>query len=192
MKILYIDTETTGLDPKANDIIQISGLVEIDGNIEEEFDIFMQPYDYSSVSQQALAIHGNSIEKIKTFQEPHKAHTELINLFSKYVNKFSSNKSDKFVCCGQNVRFDMDFMRQFFVKSGDPYFGSWFDYHCIDLMALTSFLKYAGVLNVPNLKLETVAKHFGHEFNAHSAIDDIRMTRQLIKELAQKFIKFPD
>lgn len=39
MKLLYIDTETTGVDPMQNGIVQISGCIEVDGELKEEFDL---------------------------------------------------------------------------------------------------------------------------------------------------------
>ena len=35
-KICWIDTETTGLDPRKHDVIQLAALVEIDGKIEAQ------------------------------------------------------------------------------------------------------------------------------------------------------------
>ena len=37
MRILYVDVETTGLVPGKNDIVQISGLIEINKEVKEEF-----------------------------------------------------------------------------------------------------------------------------------------------------------
>jgi uncharacterized protein YprB with RNaseH-like and TPR domain len=38
--ILFIDIESTGLDPKRNGIIQIAGIIEINGEVKEKFQIF--------------------------------------------------------------------------------------------------------------------------------------------------------
>jgi len=37
MKLLFLDVETTGVDNSKNGIIQLSGIIEIDGVIKEEF-----------------------------------------------------------------------------------------------------------------------------------------------------------
>ena len=42
-KIFYFDTETTGLDPKRHDIIQLAYIVEINGEVKEEGEFKLQP-----------------------------------------------------------------------------------------------------------------------------------------------------
>ena len=67
MKILYFDTETTGTDPLRNDIIDLAVIIEVDGKVEHEESIKMQPLDYSTVELKALEVNGMTIEQIKTF-----------------------------------------------------------------------------------------------------------------------------
>ena len=43
MKNLWIDLETTGLDVKKHGVVQIAGIVEIDGEIQESFNFFTKP-----------------------------------------------------------------------------------------------------------------------------------------------------
>lgn len=49
-KIIYLDTETTGLDKEKNDVIQVAGIIEIDGKEVERFNIFCQPFSFENVS----------------------------------------------------------------------------------------------------------------------------------------------
>ena len=187
MKVCYFDTETTGLDSIKNDIIQIAGIIEIDKKVEHEFVFTCQPFSYENISQEALDVHGMSVDDIKEFDKPQVVYKNLINLFSQYINRYDRN--DKFYPAGQNVRFDIDFLRQFFIKNRDKYYGSWFNYHAIDLISLSAILEYTGSISVNNLKLETIAEYFGYEFKAHDALEDIKMTRKLIREIIEKYIK---
>lgn len=186
MKVLYFDTETTGLDAAKNDVIQIAGAVEIDGEVKEEFCFFCQPHNWNTVEQSALDIQGRTIEDLKTFGPARKMHGDLIRIFEKYVDRF--NKLDKFMPAGQNVRFDIDFMYQFFKKCGDPYFFSWISPIPLDLLPLTTALKFKGIIKPENLKLGTIAAEFGLKFEAHDALEDIRVTRQLINTIVQKHL----
>ena len=43
MNILWVDVETTGLDRHRHGIIQIAGMVEVDGEVVETFDLRMNP-----------------------------------------------------------------------------------------------------------------------------------------------------
>jgi DNA polymerase-3 subunit epsilon len=187
MKILYLDTETTGLDPIKHDIVQVAGIIEINGEVKEEFEFKVQPSTYASIDEAALRVHGFSLEQIKGFEPPRTVHQKLTEIFGKYVSKF--NPSDKFTPAGHNAKFDVDFMRQFFLKCGDQYFGSWCNYRTIDLLAVMSFLSYAEAVSLENQKLETIAKYFGVEFKAHDALEDIRATREILKRLVAGLFK---
>jgi len=189
MKIFYFDTETTGLDPVKNDIIQLAGIVEIDGKIKEKLNFFCQPFDYTNISPEALEVHKISIETIKGFPKANTLRMELIRIFGKYVDKY--DKNDKFYPAGQNVRFDLAFLEEHFKKNNDVYFGSWFWRYAIDLYSISAALKYKGLLETENLKLETLAKHFGITLKAHCAMSDIECTREIIRLILDGYIVDP-
>ena len=190
MKILWFDTETTGLDSKNNDILTIAGIIEIDGIVKEEFYVETQPFNYSNISEAALKVNGLTLEQIKTFISPQQAHAKLIEIFSKYIDRY--NRADKFTPAGHNVRFDCDFLNSFFKKNSDKYFGSWFDYHIIDTVQLLQLMKFKGSLDIENCKLVTAAKKFGISLeNAHNAMDDIKATRELFYKLIDKITVTP-
>ena len=190
MKVLWIDTETTGLDPVKNGIIQLAGIIEIDNVVKEEFDYLIRPFPSDEMSDEALAISGTAKEELLTspsYISPITVYRQFIVMLSKYVDKF--DKNDKFIPAGQNVKFDTDFMRAFFVKNTDKYFGSFVGGQAIDLMPFAMLLKYLGIIEVENCKLETLAKYIGKDFKAHNALEDIKMTRIVLKELTDRFIK---
>ena len=183
-KLLWIDVETSGLSCVKNDILTIAGIIEIDGNIAEEFYFKCQPHDWNTINEEALKINGITIEELKSFEHPAVTHQKLINIFKKYVNKF--DKKDKFIPAGHNVNFDVDFLFKFFEKCNDKYCGSWIDYHKLDSIPLLQILALKGAIKLDNFKLETVAKHFGIEFAAHDALADIHTTRTIIKTLLNR------
>ena len=175
-KILWLDTETTGLEPQKNAIIQMAVLIEIEGKIKEELNLFLRPMDIDKVEQEALDIHGHTKEKIWEFPPPEKAMARLQKTMLNHVNKF--DKSDKFVMAGYFVRFDMDFLRALFEKLGDKYFGSWFFSVSYDVQNLVAE-RVARGFRAPNYKLETVCEQFGVKIDAHDALSDIKATRKL-------------
>ena len=63
MRILYVDVETTGLVPGKNDIIQLSGLIEIDKEIKEEFNFKLKPLREENIQQQALDVQKRTKEE---------------------------------------------------------------------------------------------------------------------------------
>lgn len=189
MKTLFLDTETTGTNPKVNDIIQVAGLVEIDNEIKETFKFNCQPFDYSTVEQGALDVNKLTIEQIKTFPMPQVVYKQITTIACKYVNKYDT--ADKFTLAGQRVGFDADFLNEFFIKNGDKYYGSLFNWRHIDLLSITRLLNYAGIIKTKNDKLVTVAEYFGIEFNAHDALDDILTTRVILKKIIDECLCDP-
>lgn len=184
-KVLYFDVETTGLDAKLNDIIQLSGIIEIDGEIKETFNLKMQPFDWTTISSEALNVTGTTDEMLKSYGTPQKAFSDFIGLLSTYVDRY--DKTDKMYAAGYNVQFDIGFLREFFLKNGDVYFGSWFSGRVIDPLYLCSYFDLMGKFSLPNYKLATVCDHLGIEIQAHDALSDIQATRNLVYKLKEFF-----
>jgi len=185
-KYLFVDTETTGLDPKINDVHQIAGQIVIDGVIVEEFNYQFQPHSWDNVQEEALAVSGLTVDDLKKrTMTSKKAYTEFNMLLCRFVDKY--DKKDKFVIGGYNCNFDAGFINEWYAKHGNKYFfglchgGAYLDGL---LLALMYEIKCGKVIFEPNRKLGTVAEHLGIELdNAHDALADIRATRQVIKTL---------
>jgi len=183
-KLVWIDAETTGLDSLQNDILTFSVIIEIDGNIKDKLNLKMQPFNYQSITDEALRINGMSVEQIKKFPPAHEAHKKLVALFEKYVDRY--NKNDKLTPCGYNVGFDVEFLFKLFQKCGDPYCGSYIDYHKLDVASLVLFFKIKGLIDIEGYKLVDVCKALDIELDAHKAEDDILATRKIFKILMDK------
>ena len=184
-KVLWFDCETTGIDPKQNDILKLAAIIEIDGEIVDRECFYMQPFNYESITVGALEVNKLTLDEIRKFPMPVETWTKITKLFSKHIDKY--NKADKFYPAGYNVRFDLDFLAEFFRKCHDMYFGSYCNWRCLDPMILLNILSYQGKINLPNLKLETVCEYFKIELKAHDAISDIEATRQLFNLLMTKY-----
>lgn len=184
MKVLYFDTETTGIDHKIHDVVQLSGLIEIDGKVEEEFDLYCQPFDFNSINENALAVNKTTVENLKKYPTPKEMYSTFISILAKYVDKFDRN--DKFTPAGYNIGFDIEFMNSFFKKNGDNYWGSWQNWSGIDVLPIIRYLAYMKAIDpVENYKLETICQCFKIKIDAHNALGDIKATRSLLKELTQ-------
>jgi len=180
-KAFYVDVETTGLHPWRNDIIQLACIIEINGEVVEEFTSRMQPFDYGAINEKALQVTGTRMEDLKEYPDPKIVYTQLVDVLGKYVNKFE--KGDKFTPIAYNGKFDCEFLNGFFKKNDDRYYGSWFNWRIVDPLAYLYIMDFQRRIDLPNYKLSTVCQHFGIPIQAHDALSDIRATKKLWETL---------
>lgn len=185
MKYLFYDLETTGVKHWKHGIHQIAGIVVIGGEVKESFDIKMQPYEKVEITDEALAFAGITREDLAGYQDMANGKADFTSMLNKYVDRF--NKKDKFHLVGFNNRaFDDKFLRAFFEYNGDNYFGSWFWPDSLDVLVLASFALREERTELPDFKLESVAKHLGIDFDpeaAHDALYDVQITKQIFEIL---------
>lgn len=179
-KILWVDTETTGLDPNRNDIWQIAMLVEINGDIVERAEWKLRPRA-DAIDPDALALRDDiDAQYLATLPEPRSIFPQIKQFLAKYINKF--DKDDKFIIAGYYVRFDVDHLRALWQKCGDKYFGSWFFNAQLDISCIVALLCLYG-MRFKNFKLSTICESFAIELDAHDALSDIQATRQLFQSI---------
>lgn len=181
-KILWLDVETTGLNPKVNSIIDLGAIIEIDNKIEGLIRLQPKPFKDDPIENKALEVNKITRKELseRTFSQEDFVIT-LRDKLSLSVNKF--NKNDKFVIAGYNVGFDTDFLRQAFYRTKDKYYGSWFFWPSIDVQCEVAKAILGGLL-CKNYQLETICKYYNIPIEAHSALEDIKATRDLYIKLA--------
>ena len=103
MKILFIDTETTGLSFQKSGLTQLSGIVRIDKKDVETFNFFIKPFKGAEINQKALEVQGRTVEDFEEekYTSEEKAYFYFKKVLEKYVNKY--DKNDKFVVAGYNL-----------------------------------------------------------------------------------------
>lgn len=190
MKYCYIDVETTGLDPKRHGIIQLAAIMDIDGKEVSRYSEKIRPASSCAADKDALKISGNTVEMILDYQPEALAYRAFASWLGEHVDKF--NKSDKAFFCGYNSSFDNQFVREFFARNNDPYFGSWFWSGTIDVMAFALHHLSATRPGMENFKLGTVAaqilgpnrvSEITAEVGLHDAMTDIVLTREIFQKI---------
>lgn len=189
-KVFWFDCETTGLDPEACAIIQLAGLIEIDGEIKESVNFFMRPLrgeekplyngepePDDEIKDSALKINKRTKEEILAFPHPKTAIDSLKAVLGKYIDVY--DPKDKFICGGKNVKFDTGFLRECFWKTENKYYGSYFFSVVREVETLVADLILEKNLRLPNYSLDTLCGHFKIEINHHEAMSDILATRNL-------------
>ena len=173
---LWLDGETTGLDSLRNDIVQLA-CVAVVGGVEQSitFNQYCQAIDWNEIDPSALAVNGLTIDFLRKQQKPEVMVNNLV-LFAKQFNC-------RFIIAGYNVGFDKDFIASLFKKVGrEADFLELFTGDIRDTMKRAKKLKEQ--LQTPNIKLATLANHFGIAINAHDALSDIQATIKVDKILS--------
>src|SRR5215203_1988498 len=111
-RILFIDTETGGLDPLKNSLLSVALVVWQEFRIIDTKEIFI---DDGILNVTSTALEINKID--------HKEHKkislnsrEAIKVLDKFLNQHFSN-DEKITLGGHNINFDVNFLRHFLVSN---------------------------------------------------------------------------
>lgn len=152
---VVLDIETTGLNPKTNEIIELSALKIKNGDIHEKFNTLISPE--GTISQYITNLTG--ITREMTIGAPN------IKDAIKDFDEFCQNK----IIIGHNIRFDISFINQNLLKHYNIPFSN--DY--IDTLRLARIL----LPELKNKKLSTIAEYFGLDTaGMHRGLKDCEIT----------------
>lgn len=183
-KLFYIDVETTGTNPQKHGLVQIAGIIEVDGEEKERINLLISPFEGDTIEAEALEVIGKDEELLWSYEQPREIYKQFIACMEKYVDRY--DRSDKFHFIGYNSRFDDSFIRTWFRKLDDNYYGSWFYWPAIDVSNLAAVHLIDQRGSMPNFRLMTVADYLGIDVDAdkaHDALYDVEVTRKMHKTL---------
>lgn len=174
MKCLVIDTETTGLDPNKNQMIQLGAIVYEDG---KEKDTFSLSVTYNGEGM----VEPAAFKKNKTGMAGYMFASLIVesSVIYKFCDFVLNNPCDYLV--GFNVQFDLAFLRTAFERA-KVNFVNFLPYKVIDPFILAQTMALTGHLpSSIKTNLSALCKHYGMETEgAHEALQDIRMTYGLM------------
>ena len=184
-KLFFFDLETTGLDPETCAIHQIAGKVIIDGKVMESFNIKVRPFEGAVIDDVALEVGHVTKEQIMSYQPMEAAYAQLMKKLDYYINKY--DKKDKFFIAGYNIAvFDVPFLRKFFLRNDNNFYGSYFWSVPLDIIILAG-AKLMGIRPaMVDFKQGTVAKQLGilvKEDSLHDAMYDIDICYEIYKKV---------
>ena len=188
-KLCFIDTETTGLDRNKNNIFQISAKIT-DPDAKEVIDqinLRFVPHSLEYVEPESLEKTGYTLEELGSFPlSSSQAFKQFTDWLATHVDRF--DKKDKLQFLAYNAQFDVEFVRQWFLKNGDNYFGSFFWNPAICVMQAAAWFVQSVRPAFPNFKLGTICKcaELGwDEDSAHDADYDVAKTVELYRYLRE-------
>lgn len=170
-KLAFIDIETTGLDVRVHEIIQIGCVVTTpELEVIEEFELKIKPKRIEDADPISLKINrynkedwidGSSLE-------------EALKILSK--------KAKDCIMVGQNVAFDSGFLEYAFsvtkIKNN-------MHYHKLDTISI-AWAKFHKNKKITHFSLRELCVLFGiKNKHAHTALSDARATYELYKKLLE-------
>lgn len=186
MKIIkmFYDLETTGLRAGVAGLHQISGCIEVNGKVVQEFNLKVKPFEGAKIDAKALLTCNVTEEQIMAYTRTDaQAYKAMVRMLSKYVNKF--DRTEKIFLCGyNNATFDDSHLMALWERQDDPYLYSWFWADALDARILAAQYLQERRASMPNFRLKTVAKELGidvDESKLHDAKYDIYLTREVYR-----------
>lgn len=181
--ILWLDTETTGVDPNKNFLFQLSYISTLNNEIKFNNDLYMRPQyiEQFQIEQSALDKNKKTVEEIQSY----KLESNQLKIF---LNDLTTS-GNKFYLAGYNVKFDIEFLKATFSRH-NYIITHYFNYLYLDVLQLVLNLKLAGKINPINCKLETILQYFDliKDISVlHNAKQDIICTKMLYDFLINKF-----
>lgn len=176
---VVFDTETGGLDPLKNALLEVSFFLVDSKNFKvlDKLDFLVKPYDSLTVTKGALDANGISMAEVEADGLEKKEAYKRIVAFLKKGNNGKSAFTRP-ILVAHNTPFDLGFMDALFSGFNDSIFN-----YCTKQYICTQ-LETKKLEVLPNLKLKTCCEYFGIDLiNAHRASGDVAATVKLLEAL---------
>ncbi len=171
--LVFIDLETTGVNPLRHEILEVGCLVANGETFKkiEEYNAKVKPIHIETADPEALKINGYSPERWGEAKELKEAIERLAKI------------APGGIISGWNISFDWSFLERAFANFRISH---GFDYHKLDVQSI-AYSKLYGKGEVKKLGLRPVASYFGIKLaEIHGAEEDIQMTYEIFKKLMKR------
>lgn len=167
--LAFIDTETTGLDPRVQEVIEVAIILEKPNGTVEEWCTKVRPGRLETADAYALKVNGYA------------DHPELwasAPTFAEITLELTRRLDDA-ILVGHNVGFDLDFLQEGLIRCGSKVK---LPYHKVDTVTLA----YTHLVpkGLKALNLDGIREFLGwSKDGAHTALVDARDCRRLFREV---------
>lgn len=184
-KILFIDTETGGLDPHKHHLLTIGVCLWENGAIHyrEEFPVWQSGYNLVC-QDSALEINKIDLdEHMDIALDP----AVVVNSL-RIIAKMLTVGDKKPVVGGHNVQFDIGFLKAMFERCGEKW-NDYFSHRTVDTKGVLQFLSVAGIYGDESTSLDSALQYYKIpvEGQRHSALADALATANLFSKLLNEF-----
>lgn len=165
---VILDTETTGLHPYENEIIELYMYKPKTG---EEFHTYIKPERLETASSKALEINGYAKDSSKWDEAP--LFDEVVLIIESFM--------EGHVVVGHNVQFDLNMLKGAVSRCEYKDLVR-MPYHCVDTVTLAQ--EHLVPLGLTSVSLDKIRVFLGwSKENAHTAKKDVQDTNKLFQLL---------
>lgn len=184
MNILFIDTETTGLDPSKHTIIEIACRLDVDGKtVTRHSTKFYNPN--AQIDLGALRVNKTKITDLVKAKPEAQEVAHLVD----WLVELPDRVQGEIYLSGQNVTFDKEFLKALLGRYNVSGLDSIVGYKVLDTFGLALALVMKGKLKVEGkLNLGNIAKALGVDLSKkklHTADDDTDVAAEVLYKLLE-------
>lgn len=178
-RLLFLDTETGGIDPTKYSLLTIGYIVwDRECGVLYSREVCQKLARYR-VSREALEINHFDLKKYE--KERILTSREIIDEFNLIRSKFFGAK--KIPLAGHNISFDVEFLRAMYRKQGMD-IEKTFSYKTVDTFTILQFMNHCGRLPDGITSLSKAIDYFHIEINErHTALGDAFATLDLYQKM---------
>ncbi|HMI01342.1 MAG TPA: 3'-5' exonuclease [Pedobacter sp.] len=177
-KILFIDTETGGIDPASHSLLSLALVVWKELEVRASIEILVND-GVLNVTEKALEINGINLSE-------HKKKAVSPVLVLQQLDQFLDihfSRDEKIILGGHNINFDVNFLNAFLTRNGYD-FQRRFSHRYVDTSSILFYLYLTGKIKRKLTASQDAFDYFGITVQGrHTALGDAFATAQLFGKL---------
>lgn len=183
-KMLVVDMETTGLDPRRHGVVSLAAIV-LDGGVEVDRRFFIVNDPFASWDDdEAASIHGLKLEVVS---EVGVLPATVVDGITRMLRRFGM--TEKVTLVSHGATFDSGFLRRLWGLGGGNYEAQ-FSHRMLCTHAAALFLAHAGALDLGedgSAGLDNLSRIFGLEERGaiHDSMDDAERCKEVLARLVR-------
>ncbi|HEY4064439.1 MAG TPA: 3'-5' exonuclease [Puia sp.] len=179
-KILFIDTETGGIDAATNSLLSLALVVWKETEIRASMEILIND-GVLNVTAKAMEINGIDLEEHKKNAVTPAIAVQQFDAFLKE----HFQEGEKIVLGGHNITFDVNFLNTFLTRNGYN-FQKRFSHRFVDTATVLFYLYLTGKIKKKIVSSQDAFDYFGIIVEGrHTALGDAVATAQLFSQLVR-------